>query len=54
MLARQDDWRKRDDIVRRWLDERTVADEYVSELFPDLWSDFQEWRLYRNGERAAL
>lgn len=53
MEQQRDDWQDRDDIVKRWLEERTEATRPGREKNSALWADYREW-CEENGERAAL
>jgi phage/plasmid-associated DNA primase len=53
MEAQRRGWKRRDDVVLRWVEARTEADLHSAVRFPDCWADFQVWA-DTEGESAAL
>lgn len=54
MEGRREEWQDRDDVVKRWLDERTEKAprrQWVG--FAELWDSFEVW-CRENGEKAAV
>lgn len=53
MEARRETWQQRDDLVKRWIDDRVVKSKRATRRAADFWNDFREW-CKDNGEEAAL
>jgi putative DNA primase/helicase len=53
MEDRRETWRDRDDLVKRWIDDRVEKRKRASRRAADFWKDFRHW-CEDNGEEVAL